>query len=360
MPSLYVTEQGATVRHAGASLQVTLDADVAGGQAAATTRSILLGVASHRLEMVGLVGRVHITANATHLCLEQGIGVAWFGWNGRFLGRLVPALAKSGDLRMAQYRCAMDPVAAMGIARRIVAGKCANAVAVLRGIQANYPGLDSVAEAMREINGADERIVACQEAEQLLGIEGNAARAYFGAFGEGFRGEIGFTGRQRRPPPDPANALLSFGYVLLGNLIGGTLEARGLDPAVGFFHALRPGRPSLALDLLEEFRHPVVDRFVLRVVNLRIVRPEMFEADPEAAGGVRLTRAGLKVFFRAWGEYLERPIPEVIDEGGGEESDEEGDRVKRATPATLIRRQVDRLAAALRSGGAYQPFLLRG
>ena len=119
--------------------------------------------------------------------------------------------------------------------------------------------------------------------------------------------------------------MLSFGYVLLGDLLAGMLEARGLDPALGFFHEPRPGRPSLALDLLEEFRHPVVDRFVLRVSNLRILRPTMFEPDePDEldeteAGGVRLTRDGLKRFFRAWEKHLSRPLLErgMKDVNGG-------------------------------------------
>ena len=128
------------------------------------------------------------------------------------------------------------------------------------------------------------------------------------------------------------------------NLIGGHVEARGLDPAMGFLHTPRPGRASLALDLLEEFRHPVVDRFVMRVCNLRMLQPGMFEIDPEE-GGVRLTREGLKIFFKAWGEYLERPVQEV----GGE----------KLSPAVLIRRQVNRMAMAFRGEEVYQPFLLQ-
>ncbi|MBF0154081.1 MAG: CRISPR-associated endonuclease Cas1 [Magnetococcales bacterium] len=351
MPSLYVTEQGATLRQSGMSLHVTLDTESGSARPLHPVRSVLLGVESHQLEMIGLVGRSHITANALHLCLEQGISVAWFAWNGRFLGRLTPPVPRSGDLRLLQYRMAVDDGRALNMARSVVAGKCANARAILRGIQANQAGLDQVAVSMREIGEAEVRIPACRDAEHLLGIEGQAARAYFSALGAGFRGEIQFTGRNRRPPPDPANALLSFGYVLLCNLIGGVLEARGLDPAMGFFHAPRSGRAALALDLLEEFRHPVVDRFVLRVANLRMIRPEMFEPDPEENGGIRLTREGLKIFFRAWGEHLERTLPEVESE-----SDEE---TGKASPASLIRRQVDRLVVAIRTDAEYRPFLLR-
>jgi CRISPR-associated protein Cas1 len=266
------------------------------------------------------------------------------------MGVTMPVLSpKAGDLRMLQYRMAMDPEAAMAVARTVVTGKCANAVAVLRLIQSNHPGEGELSAAMGEIAESIGKVAVCDDAERLLGLEGSAAAAYFGALSVGFRGEIGFVSRQRRPPPDPANALLSFGYVLLGNLMGGLLEARGLDPSVGFFHAVQAGRYNLALDLLEEFRHPVVDRFVMRTCNLRILRPEMFEPDEENPGGVRLTRDGLKVFFRAWGEHLEKPLPEV-----------EGESSRDRTPMALLRRQVDRFAAMLRGGDPYQPFLLRG
>ena len=180
--------------------------------------------------------------------------------------------------------------------------------------------------------------------EVLLGWEGTIARTYFQALSTAFRGAIGFAGRQQRPAPDPANALLSFGYVLLGNLLAARLEARGLDPALGFYHTPRPGRPSLALDLLEELRHPVVDRFVLRACNLRILRPEHFEADPDRPGGVRTTRDGLKRFFREWEKHLLTPLRDA------ETSPE------KIAVAPLLNRQIERLAADLRGGDPYQPF----
>ena len=177
----------------------------------------------------------------------------------------------------------------------------------------------------------------------LLGYEGDAARRYFAGLRLGFTGAIGFDGRARRPPPDPANALLSFGYVLLANVLASLLEACGFDPYLGFMHAVRSGRPSLALDLLEELRHPVVDRFVLRVCNRGQLRPEHFETDAER-GGVRLTRAGMRIFFRTWEAFMDAPLP-----GIGEEM----------APEELLRRQVDRLAAHVRDRAPYQPLLLR-
>ncbi|MEO5348311.1 MAG: CRISPR-associated endonuclease Cas1 [Magnetococcus sp. YQC-3] len=349
MPVLFVTEQGGVLRWAMASMVVTKDGESGAGHAA---RKVLLSVEPHRLEMVGLIGRVHVTQDALHACLERGIRVAWFAWNGRLLGRVVPPMARSGDLRLLQYQAATNEGAALLLARQVMDGKLANAAAVLRGIQANYAGLTEVAEAIRALTELRNRIAECQTLPQLLGWEGHAAASYFAAYAAGFRGSLSFTGRQRRPPPDPVNALLSFGYVLLGNLIGAVLEGRGFDPAVGFYHAVRSGRASLDLDLLEEFRHPVVDRFVLRTVNLKILRPEMFEPDPEQSGGVRLTAAGLKLFFRVWGEHLARPV------GDAESLGEPGELP--LTPMQLLRRQVDRLAASLRHGEPYRPFLLRG
>ncbi|MBF0427756.1 MAG: CRISPR-associated endonuclease Cas1 [Magnetococcales bacterium] len=341
MPTLYVTEPGATVRFSGGVLHVTAAHE--SGEKNGVPR-LLLKVEPHRLELVALVGKVHITVDALHLCLSKGIGVAWFAWNGHFLGRMVPEAARSGDLRIAQYRTMVDLAGSLDLARRVIGAKCGNAGAVLRTIQSNQPGLEDLSTALRSLAEQRERVADCGSVESLLGHEGVAASCYFGVLGCGFRGDIGFSGRQRRPPPDPANALLSFGYVLLGNLIAGYVEARGLDPSVGFFHAPRPGRASLALDLLEEFRHPVVDRFVMRVCNLRRIRLQMFEPDLEN-GGVRLTREGLKSFFQAWGEYLERPIQELNGE--------------KLTPSALMRRQVNRMAMALRGEDPYQPFLLQ-
>lgn len=343
MTVLYVTERRAVVRKAASSLIVTIDKDPDGKGPLGDRREILLEVEPHRVEMVALIGDVHITSDATKFCLRRGIGLAWFGWNGRFLGRVVPEGAGVADLRLLQYKAISSPELRLAWARGVVAAKLRSGWEVLEDLQGNMPGSEDLSDAIRDMKQAHSDVQACSELGSLLGVEGGGARSYFGALRGAFRAEIGFSGRKRRPPPDPANSLLSFGYTLLTSLIGSTLEARGLDPDLGFFHEVRSGRPSLALDLLEEMRHPVVDRFVLRGCNLRIFRQEMFEPDPERPTGVILTRPGKKVFFREWESALRRPIREIGERG-------------RISPQDVIRRQVDRLAAALRGREEYLPF----
>jgi CRISPR-associated protein Cas1 len=348
MPVLYVTEQDATVRVSAKSLVVTLDVEAEGKDGAEAVRHRrLIEVEPHRLEMIGLVGRTHITSDALHLCLEMGIDISWFAWNGCYLGRIVPKLSRSGDLRLRQYGTLQDSAACQKWARRTVDAKVANCREVLQDIRSNDSQNQVLAEAVRELARLQSLLAGSDSPERLLGLEGSAARVYFQALGSAFRAEIIFDHRERRPPPDPANALLSFAYVLLGNRLGGMLEARGLDPALGFFHEAGGGRPSLALDLLEEFRAPVVDRFVLRSCNLRILRKDMFEPDQENIGGVRLTKDGLKTFFQEWEAHLLRPLRE-----------KDGD--SRLAVLPLLERQIERVVADLRGTEAYRPFLYGG
>ena len=150
-----------------------------------------------------------------------------------------------------------------------------------------------------------------------------------------------FTGRNRRPPRDPVNALLSFGYVLAGTEIQSLLDGLGFDPFFGFFHQIEYGRPSLALDLLEEFRAPLIDRFTLRLLNLGLLREADFGSDPES--GVRLKKESLARFFELYQRELTTPIK--VD---GEE----------LSYRHLFRRQAERLGRALTEGLPYEPFRL--
>ena len=343
MPTLYVTEPRSVVRRSVGSVVVTLNEDPDGPGPLPERQRRLLEVEPHRLELIALVGRVHITADALQLCLEQGIAVAWLQANGNFMGRLVPELSRTADLRLAQFRMADDEPQALALAQTFVAAKLHNAVGLLTALRSNRRSQPALGRAIGELRAMADTVSQATSREVLLGYEGDAARRYFAGLRLGFTGAIGFAGRARRPPPDPANALLSFGYVLLANVLASLLEACGFDPYLGFMHTVRSGRPSLALDLLEELRHPVVDRFVLRVCNRGQLRPEHFETDAER-GGVRLTRAGMRIFFRTWEAFMDAPLPGIGTE---------------MSPEELLRRQVDRLAAHVRDQAPYQPLLLR-
>ena len=339
MPTLYVTEPGAVVRRSAGSLVVTVSRDPDGRGPLPKKTKELIEVEPHRLEMIALVGSAHITSSAIRMCLQEGIAVAWFRRNGDFMGRLVPELSRTADLRLAQFRLVSDDVRSLALARIFIAAKLRSAMAVLASVRSNRTGRPEFSDSIRALRVMLEEVGAVSDKGDLLGFEGNAARHYFAGLSVAFDGGIPFAGRARRPPPDPVNALLSFGYVIVVNALCSLLEARGFDPYLGFLHAVRSGRPSLALDLTEELRHPVVDRFVLRVCNRRELRPEHFKVDEER-GGVRLTRDGLKTFFRLWEAFMDRPLAGLHE---------------RISPEALMKRQANRLAAHVRGRAQYMP-----
>jgi CRISPR-associated protein Cas1 len=209
-----------------------------------------------------------------------------------------------------------------------------NARRVVQRHHQNHPSasLQEVVDRLQAVRG---RVLRAPNLDSLRGIEGDAAHIYFEALAEMVRGDIAFHGRSRRPPRDPVNAALSFGYSLLTTEVEGALHAEGLDPAIGFLHGYHYNRPSLALDIVEEFRQPLVDRTVLAMVNRRELRPEHFIGNP--AAGVFLAESGRPILIEA--------IQDALGIDGGEP----GLRPK-------IRRQAARMRAVIEGGRAYVPF----
>jgi CRISPR-associated protein Cas1 len=243
MTRLYITEQQAILRKTGDRLIVEKD------------HTVLMEVPCLKLDAVLIYGNVQITTQAMVELLQHGIELAIFSRTGKLWGQMTPPKARNVVLRMRQYELERSEDFCLCFARSIVRGKIANAVAVLRRFRANHPGafpLSTVEDLESRLN----RVDSCPSLDTLLGVEGSAAAAYFEAFAAMVPQELGFSGRQRRPPRDPVNAILSFGYVLVGNELQSLLDGIGFDPYIGFFHRLDYGRPSLALDLVEEFRPP--------------------------------------------------------------------------------------------------------
>jgi CRISPR-associated protein Cas1 len=260
--------------------------------------------------------------------------------SGALRGQLTPPKAKNVVLRMRQYELEGSEPFCLRLARSMIRGKILNGVAVLKRFRANHPDAlpaTDVDAVERHLRGLEN----CTSLEKLRGIEGAAAAAYFRAFASLVPPDLGFSGRNRRPPRDPVNALLSFGYVLAGNELQSLLDGIGFDPYIGFLHQLDYGRPSLALDLLEEFRPALVDRFTARLLNLGILSRTDFTSGRD--GGLYLDREGKRRYFAEYEKELNQPIA----------GDPEGLSFRDA-----FRRQADRLAAAITRDEPYESFLL--
>lgn len=263
----------------------------------------------HLLEGVVTFCHAGVSPALLGACAEAGIAVSLLDPSGRFQARVEGPRSGNVLLRRAQYRRADDATAQGAIVRGMVVAKAANQRTVLlralRDHGADQPlrvrgGLE---EAARHLADVARRCVATSDVALLRGLEGEAAAAYFAVFAGLIRSkeaEFGFVVRSRRPPLDRVNALLSFCYALLGHDCRAALEAHGLDPQVGFLHADRPGRPGLALDLMEELRPVLADRLALSLINRGQLRAADFIV--EEAGGVRLVDEARRVVLVAWQE----------------------------------------------------------
>ena len=255
-------------------------------------------------------------------CAERGIGLAFCTPRGRFLARVCGANSGNVLLRRTQYRVADDPVQSCQIARTMIFGKLYNARWSIERTCRDH-GLRVDAE---KLSGASTRIKNLlpqvreeTAADSLRGLEGIGAAAYFDVFDDMIlngKDTFCFRGRNRRPPLDAVNAMLSFAYSLLAHDCASALESVGLDAYVGFLHRDRPGRTSLALDLMEELRPCMADRFVLTLINNRIVEASDFSFS--GSGAVLLTDEGRKKFLKHWQEkkkdmlthpYLNEKLP---------------------------------------------------
>lgn len=253
-------------------------------------------------------GQISVSPFLMGYCAEQGIGLSFFTEYGRFLARVQGKQTGNVLLRRTQYRWADDPKRAVSIARLIVAAKIANGRSVLLRELRNHGDNSMLALAADRLAVNLRRVKNAHTVAEAMGMEGDAASTYFSVFNELIRAScFAFGGRIRRPPTDPVNALLSFVYSLVTQECVSALQGVGLDPFVGYLHQDRPGRPSLALDLLEEFRAPWADRFVLTLINRRQVQLKDFVN--EASGTVRLTDDARKSLLVA---YQERKQVEVM------------------------------------------------
>ena len=328
MSTLYLTEQGSKLRKTSQRLLVEK-----GGVT-------LLDVPAHEIDHVLIFGAVQISTQAISFLLSSGIEVSFLSMNGRLKGRLTPVQSKNVFLRLAQYDRYKDEEFKLITARSIIEGKMKNQRTLLLRYQRNRPEADFTSD-MDTISRSLSQIPHENTIPALMGLEGASTRAYYNCYST-MLSTLSFEGRNRRPPLDPVNALLSLGYVLIANEIAALMESVGFDPFIGFMHGLRYGRQSLPLDMIEEFRHPVIDGLVQTLTN----KGSVTEADfhKESDGAVLLNKEALKRFFGYYEERLEKPF-------------KRGDSY--TSYRKVFRDQVDSMRQTVLNREIYQPFLVR-
>ena len=330
MVCLYIAEAGAKIRRTGRRLLVERD------------DKLILEIPTHRLDRLLLYGRTQLTADALALLLDRNIEVSLLTRRGRFRGTLVCGQDKGVTLRHQQHLRSEDQDYCLAFARTLVHAKILSARAVLRRYAANHTEVELLAEA-HELTSIAQQALEANRMDSLRGYEGTAARHYFAALGKILHnGPFAFTGRYRRPPPDPVNAMLSLGYVVFNGFLAAHLLAMGFEAHLGFYHSNSRNEPALALDLLEEFRHPLVDRFVLWVIHKQVIRQEHFI---KTSGRVSLTADGRRLFFQHWEEWIH--TKQRLERSTG-----------KLSPFELVHRQAERLAGALLKNESYTPFSL--
>jgi CRISP-associated protein Cas1 len=289
--TLYITTQGTYVHRDGETVIASHEEEV------------LLRVPIHTLEGIVGFGRVSFSPPAMGLCAERGVSISHLSEQGEFWARVEGPARGNVLLRRRQYRLADDPERAAAIAQSMVMAKIANCrTTLLRAGREREDAPACIEQAAYGLGRTLDTLLRRQPAvEEVRGMEGESAARYFSAF-DGLivqqKEAFAFRGRSRRPPLDRVNALLSFVYTLLVHDATSALESVGLDPYVGFLHTDRPGRPSLALDLMEEFRPVLADRLVLTLINRQQVGSGGFET--AESGAVKMDAETRRTVLQAW------------------------------------------------------------
>lgn len=283
---VYVLENEAYLSKEGGTLKVSRRAG----------REVLLQKPLIAVEEIVILGNAVVTPALLKHCAQEGVGIHYLSPTGTYYAGLTRTPSKNAPARVAQFKAYLEPTWKLALAQRFVLGKIRNGLVFLRRNGAE--GWERLKEALLEAERA-------QDEEALRGAEGRAADLYFRAFAELLPEEFAFGERSRRPPRDPANSLLSLAYTLLAKECESALLVAGLDPYVGYLHEVRYGRPSLALDLMEEFRSVLADSVVLSLLNNRRVTLEDFD---DSEGFPRLRKEAWPKFLRAWEERLNERV----------------------------------------------------
>lgn len=330
MAVLYLIEQGSLLRKELKRLVVEKDGKV------------LLEVPEFKVDRVIIMGNIQITTQAMKFLLASGIETAFLTTRGRLLGKLTPVESKNVELRMLQYKRYHDERFRLSLAKCVVRGKIKNSRALLQKYRRNHPEVP-FEESIRELEKLISELPRKEKVSSVFGLEGRASAIYFSCFGRMFRKELQFKKRTRHPPLDPVNALLSFGYTIITQEMLSVVSSLGFDPYIGFLHGIEYGRPSLALDLIEEFRAPIIDRLILEIINKGIISSGDFE---KKENSIYLKDSSRRKFFQ---QYEKRMKDTFLLPGR-----EEGANYRR-----IFFIQAQKFARVLKEGGLYKTFTIR-
>lgn len=283
MSSLYVNESGAVIFVEGGYFCVT------------QKNGLVRKIPKELLESITLFGNSSITTPCIQECLRRGVQVNYFSGKGAYYGRLSSTRHVNGERLRQQVHACEKPSFRLPLARKITTAKIRNQCVVLRRYQRNQnTSVDTDIKTMKQM---EHRVERAQTVEELMGVEGMAARTYFSALSQLVTPAFAFQGRSRQPPRDPFNAMLSLGYTLLMYEIYAEIENRGLSPYIGFYHSIHAGHPCLASDLMEEWRAVVVDAAVMSLVQGNEISVDQFEQDPDGEG-ILLRPDAMRIFIR--------------------------------------------------------------
>lgn len=325
MAVIYVKEQGALIQKSGERIIISKGTNT------------LLETPVIQMENIALIGNVQITTQALHMLMEKGIDVSYFSYSGKYLGHAAAEASKNIFLRFQQYGVYMDEERRLEMAKVIVRNKIQNQMAVIRGHRWESSTHDWKGD-LSQMEKYQQTLCDKTSPNEVLGVEGICSNIYFGAFGKMLKCDFQFHGRNRRPPKDPVNVMISLAYTFLTKEMCSALDAESFETYLGFLHGIRYGRKSLALDMIEEFRQPMVDRLVLLLFNKHMIGKYDFEFPDE--GGVVLNEDGFRKFCTEYERWLN---------GRNSASGENSFRNR-------IREQVAKLKRAICKDEKYKPY----
>lgn len=329
MAVFYVKEQGAVVQKKAEKLVISKNGKT------------LLETQVFQVDNIAIMGNVQVTTQALHMMMEQGVDVSYFTYSGKYLGHTAAETSKNIFLRFEQYGYYLDMEKRLNMAKTIITGKINHQIMIIK----NYRWERNSYQWKRDVEQMEKYLLLLNEKNtpnEILGVEGICSSIYFGAFGHMLKGDFEFHGRNRRPPKDPVNVIISLAYTFLTKEMCSALDAESFETYLGFLHGIRYGRKSLALDMIEEFRQPCIDRLVLFLFNKRIMNRYDFEISDDAQ--VILTEQGFRKFCIEYEKWMN---------GKNTVSGENSFRRQ-------IRNQVAKLKKSISKKEVYEPYLWSG